>query len=519
MPKRVSKRSVTKRNVTPGPSFGDVPATLAPPTVTASPLSEVGLTGLKRFGGYVFEEFLPVLQGVKATAVYQEMSENDPVVGAALAAITALCRQAGRRIEFDRDEPASLEAGEFIESCLDDMSVSFDDTLADILSMLPYGFSYHEIVYKRRDGRDGDHQSRYTDGKIGWRKWPIRAQATKWRWEFDEEGGILGMWQRAAPAYQLVFLPIERCLLFRPRIYKNNPEGRSLLRNAYRSWYFLKRIQEIEAVGIERDLAGLPVLYAPAEYLNPDSPNELKSVGTALKQIVQNIRRDEQEGVLLPDIRDDKGNQVLKLELLTSGGTRAFNTDQTIQRYEQRIAMSMLADFIMMGHQRVGSYALADAKVNVFAVAVKAWLGSVAEVINAHAIPRLLELNGMHPVTQPTLCFEDLETPDLTVMGDFVAKLSAAGMTLFPDPKAENFFRHLMGLPELTPEEEQEREGQKVLQQQMAQAGATAAMNQAQGLNADGTPVAEDSTEEQQGPGSQTPSRTPTFTGAPNGSV
>lgn len=487
----------------------DVPAVLTPKT-TVGPLQEVGLTGLKRFGGYVFEEFLVVLQGTKAIQVYQEMSENDPVVGACLAAITALCRQAGRRIEYDQDEPASVEAGEFVESCLEDMSVSFDDTLADILSMLAYGFSYHEIVYKRREGRQGSHPSAYDDGKVGWRKWPIRAQASKWRWEFDEEGGILGMWQRAAPAYQLVFLPIDRCLLFRPRIYKNNPEGRSVLRNAYRPWYFLKRIQEIEAIGVERDLAGLPVLYAPPEYLNPAAPDELKSVGIALKQIVQNIRRDEQEGVLLPDIRDDKGNRVLTLELLASGGKREFDTDSIVQRYEQRIAMSMLADFVLLGHEKVGSFALADAKTDVFAVAVKAWLTSVAEVINTHAIPRLLELNGMTPVEQPKLCFEDLETPDLTVLGDFVGKLSAAGMTFFPDPKAENYFRHLIGLPELTDEEAQRIEGQQVLQDQMAEAGKNTAI----GLNPDGTTPAPTSTENQK---PSIPAGAPTKTPSPTG--
>ena len=54
---------------------------------------------------------------------------------------------------------------------------------------------------------------------------------------------------------------MEKCLLFRTQTHKNNPEGRSILRNAYRSWYFKKRIEEIEGVGIERDLAGIPIAY------------------------------------------------------------------------------------------------------------------------------------------------------------------------------------------------------------------------------------------------------------------
>lgn len=452
----------------------DAPSPPVPPAVGGVPV-ELGLTGLKRFNGYVYEEFLTRLQGDKALQAYLEMSENDPVVGACLTAITALCKQAGRRIEYDHEDASSTEAGEFVESCVEDMSQSFEDTLADILSMLPFGFSYHELCYKRREGREGQYPSHFTDGKIGWRKWPIRAQATRWKWQFDDQGGIEGMWQRAAPKYEPVFLPIERCLLFRPRIFKNNPEGASLLRTAYRPWYFCKRIQEIEAVGIERDLCGLPVLYAPAEYLNPDSPTALKAVGTTLKQIVQNIRRDEQEGVMLPDIRDDKGNRVLTLELLASGGKREFHTGEVIQRYEQRMAMAMLADFVLLGHEKVGSFALADSKTDVFAVAVKGWLSSIAEVINTHAIPRLLELNGMTPEVMPRLEFEDLESPDLGILGDFVQKVSAAGMTF--DGEDENFFRKLIGLPELSDDQLHAREAEKVLAQEMAQASLEAAQN------------------------------------------
>ena len=62
--------------------------------------------------------------------------------------------------------------------------------------------------------------------------------------------------QLAPPSYKQVVIPMEKCLLFRTQTHKNNPEGRSILRNAYRSWYFKKRIEEIEGVGIERDLAG-----------------------------------------------------------------------------------------------------------------------------------------------------------------------------------------------------------------------------------------------------------------------
>ena len=64
-----------------------------------SGLRELGVTGLKRTGGYLDEEFLPQLRGRKAVQVYKEMSENEPLVGALLFAIDRLLRNLEWRVE------------------------------------------------------------------------------------------------------------------------------------------------------------------------------------------------------------------------------------------------------------------------------------------------------------------------------------------------------------------------------------------------------------------------------------
>ena len=73
-----------------------------------------------------------------------------------------------------------------------------------------------------------------------------------------------------------------------------------MLRNAYRSYYFLKRIQEIEAIGIERDLAGLPVLEVPEELMSSKANSSQKSLRASLEKLVSQIRRDQREGVVMP---------------------------------------------------------------------------------------------------------------------------------------------------------------------------------------------------------------------------
>lgn len=294
---------------------------------------EIGRIGQRRYGGTIYEEFLHELRGKRGIEVYREMSENDDIVGAILFSIEMLIRQTKWNIQPGGVSAKDREAAEFVESCMDDMQGTWIDTVSEILSFITYGWSFHEIVYKRRMGRSRSPQtkSKYNDGLIGWQKLPIRGQETLYQWEYDNEDNLLGMTQMPPPSYGIYTIPIDKALLFRTKSRKNNPEGRSILRNAYRSWYFKKRIQEIEGIGIERDLAGLPVIYIPPDYDNVWDNTDSASVSKRLpfEDMVRNIRRDEMEGVVLPE--------GFKLELLSSGGSRQFDTNAIINRYDTRI--------------------------------------------------------------------------------------------------------------------------------------------------------------------------------------
>jgi phage gp29-like protein len=419
-------------------------------------LTEIGSTGLRRSSGYVYEEFLTQLRGRLGARTYREMADNDPVIGSFLFAIEKIITRLEWRVDpysemgstAEPDE-ADVEVAHFVEEALNDMSESWDATLASILSFIVFGWSWHEIVYKRRlgpDQKDPKKRSKFNDGKIGWRKWPIRAQETWMQWEFDEDGGIQAYIQYDPSGGGKHVIPVDKSLLFRTTTQKNNPEGRSLLRNAYRPWYFKRRIEEIEAIGIERDLAGLPVAMVPPEYLSSTATPDQVAVLNAVKEIVTSIKRNENEGVIFPVIYDESGHKLFELTLLSSGGSRQFDTDKIIQRYDQRIAMSVLSDFILLGHDRVGSFALGTSKMDLWTMAVDSLCKTIADTVNAHAIPRLLKLNGMDTERCPVLVYSEVAHVDLSEIGDFVSKMTAAGV-MVPDPALEDHLRDLAGLP------------------------------------------------------------------------
>lgn len=413
---------------------------------------ELGLSGLNRQSGNVYEEFLKELQGTRGVQVFKEMRDNDSTVGAVLFAVEMLMRQVEWRVEAASNEDEDIAAAEFLESCLHDMDMTWEETISEILSMLPFGWAYHEIIYKKREGNQGDTKlnSRYQDGRIGWRKLPLRAQETLYEWKFDDkDGSLLGMYQQPPPDYRIRFIPIEKALLFRTKVRKGNPEGVSILRNAYRDFYFKKHIENIEGIGIERDLAGLPVALVPPEILKANASMEARATLNSIETLIKNIRRDEQEGVIFPKAMDENGRDLYELKLLSTGGTRQFDTDKIIARKDRGIAGSVLADFVLLGHEGVGSFALSSSKTHMFANAIGAWMDLIASVFNNVAIPRLFALNSFNIENLPMLKHGDVETMNLEELGNFVQRLTASGARIFPNAEIENFLLRQAGLPEI----------------------------------------------------------------------
>lgn len=404
---------------------------------------EQGRLGAKRYGGIFYEEFLSELRGLNGVQAYREMADNDDVVGAILFAVKMLIRQADWAVQPASNDEPDVEAAAFVESCLHDMQMTWTDTISEILSFLTYGWSVHEIVYKRRMGRKKDPQleSKFDDGLIGWQKLPIRGQESLYQWEFDNRDNLTAFIQMPAPTFEVIRIPVEKILLFRTEARKDNPEGRSILRNAYRSWFFKKRIQEIEGIGVERDLAGFPVLIAPegCDIWGDANYAGLFERGT---EFVKNIRRNEMEGIAIP--------HGWELKLLSTGGSRQFDTSKIISRYDRAIAQTVLADFIFLGHESVGSFALSSDKTKLFATAIGAFLDIISETFNRKAVPALIDMNAKHFTRisdYPRMIHGDIETADLEKLGNFLKTMADLGL-ITPDETLEDFLRVQASLPE-----------------------------------------------------------------------
>lgn len=434
-----SKGSASEMFVIPG-AVQDIPKPNA--------FGEIGVSGVLRTRGvgYVYEEWLLDLGTYRGKQIYREMRDNDAVIGALFFALEMILRKAEWHVE-QADGDKSGKYAQFVEECMQDMSHTWEDFIAECVNMFAFGYSLFETVYKRRLGPNGKSTSKYKDGLIGWRKHAPRAQESILYWTWDDEGGLQGAVQLAAPDYHTVPIPIEKLLLFRTTSIKNNPEGRSLLRNCYRTWFFKRRIEEIEGIGIERDLCGIPVLYCTAEALEA-----MGGQAEAIK-LVTNIRVDDQAGVVLPLAYDEKGNPLVKLELMKAAGAKQTDAGATIGRYNSDMLNTVLAGFVQFGQGPTGSRALHMSATEIFSLAITSYMDGVAGVMNRIAIPRLMKLNKFPQELSPRIVPGEIGVRDLEELSSFVQQLSQSGFTFFDQP-TQDYLRKVARLP-ATPKDDE----------------------------------------------------------------
>jgi hypothetical protein len=395
-------------------------------------LGETGLRGATPREGWLHQEFLAKLRGKQGIRIYREMAENDPLIGAVLNAFHMLIQSLSWTLTAaeESQEAYAVKKG-FEDALFRDPVHPFGVVIEEALEMLTYGFALQEIVL--RPVREDEALPEVTLKKLA-----PRAADTVWRWYFDKTGNTLGFDQQLQYGH-VVPIPITKCLHFKTRSRLGNPEGKSLLRNAYTSYVKKGVIEDAEGKIATRS-AGIVVMRIPQKYLDPKATDEEKRIRQLYERVGNNIARDRQGFLMLSSRKTEQGAYEYDIEYKTTdSGSRPVDHSAIINRHDQRIAMSMMADFIMLGHGKVGSYALSENKTDLFTTAVGAVADSIAEPINSTLIPLLGKMNGIPRELWPKLTHSDLKMQDPMVMANIASTLGASGFTnvLTPEIAAE----------------------------------------------------------------------------------
>jgi hypothetical protein len=418
--------------------------------------SILGVAGDNTHNGQIrADEFLPELRGRKAIRTYRAMRENDSTIGAVMYSVEQILRDVTLSVKPANDTDAAKREAKFVEEVLHDMDHTLDDHIAEALSFLSYGFAWFEVIYKRRVGpneRSDKKRSKYTDGRIGVRKIAARAPWTINRFDVDRKtGDVLGIEQTIGGFNNKSYIPTNKSLYYRTTSINGDPSGRSILRNAYTSYEYLNNLQAIEAIAVERELAGIPVARIPAEYLSADASVAQTQFVSNLKQILRDVKFNEQGYIITPsDTYLDKDGsptniRLVDIELMASNGKRNIDIDPIVRRYQHDIARSVLSEFLLLGSQG-GSYALSKSKTDLFLRALESYIQAIVDVLNKQLVERLWELNGLPYDLMPTIEAGDVAPHDLREIAAFLRNLNGANIDVSNHPEV---ISDLMAIAEL----------------------------------------------------------------------
>ncbi|NRA42495.1 MAG: hypothetical protein HRU21_09360 [Pseudomonadales bacterium] len=331
------------------------------------------------------------------------------------------------------DEKKSKEVRDFVASCFDDMNSSIEDNISSALDMLAIGFQVTVPQFKIRGGSTEDPRtnSKYNDGRIGWKYWKSIHQESIDRWLLKDGDGyedLTGLRQiKVNGGYETI--PRNRMLLFRTTTKGGNMEGESILYSAVSTWEQLQKTLATEAVSLSRNLEGIPVLKIASRYLSENATADEKKLRDFLIRQVKSIKYNDQTALVLPsDVDAESKVPIIDISLMTAGpNVRVDQCRQVASAQEQLIAESILANFMKLGSGG-GSYAMSSSMQDMFVLAMKKYLDNIASVINNEAIPALLKLNGMDPMYAPCLVHEGLETESVGVFVDALVKSVQSGV-------------------------------------------------------------------------------------------
>jgi hypothetical protein len=419
-----------------------------------------GVPGIKHWFGRLYEEFLPQLADDKGRRAYVEMAWNEPAIFSFRYAIEMLVRQVKFHVTPFDESPEAEEIANFVDSCYHDLESPLQGVVADAFTMIIYGWAVQEMTFKVRRGQKAEvgQKSRHNDGKIAWSHMAPRHQETIWRWELDTQGRVLGVVQWAPPAWQFSRIPAEVILHYKTHEWHASPEGVSMLRGAVIPFEFKKGIQTMEAIGIERDACGIPVVGMPAERMRlaleaGADGLEARKEKESLEKLARDIKVDQQQGVVFPIAYDEAGRELYTLKLMASAGSKTIDPDVAIRRYKEEMLSAVIADFLAFGHETTGTQALGASRAEMFMTAVNTLIDCFCGPQNRVAIPLLCELNGFDGL-YPTLTHDSLKEVNLAALGTFLQVLGGVGVDLTDKP-TEDHLRRTAGLP--VPEVDSER--------------------------------------------------------------
>lgn len=335
--------------------------------------AEIG-TMRSSWSSYMREEYNGKLRGIEGLRVYDRMRRSDSAVRSSLKTIKTPVLGATWFVQPGDEDELSKEIASFVEKNLfHGMTYNWRWVLREALNSLDYGYYMFEKVWAVGPFAG----SRGPELRAFLKKLAPRHPLDVTDWNFDANGGpvSVNMYEAEPGMPDFRQIPIEKLAVFTYDGEAGDITGLSLLRSAYKHWYFKENAYRIDAIQKERHGIGVPVIILP---MNADDKDIKKAINLA-----RNIRVNENAYAVLPFGWELK---YLKLE------GDPVNVLATAEHHSKMVFQNVLAQ-AMWGSSFGVTNTDAVTSMDLFYKSVRQIAEEVADVINQYVIPQLVGFN------------------------------------------------------------------------------------------------------------------------------
>ena len=426
---------------------------------SAPPTKYVGGPETIIIGGYVgSNEKNPKLVGRQKFATFNQNLANIAIVAAGTRHFLNMLAKAKWTVEPPGDAtPEQEEKAELVKEMMRDMDVPWHRVVRRQGMYKFHGFAIQEWIAKRRD-----------DGFIGMKTVEQRPQSTITRWDRDKHGIVQGIIQTIPQDGTEVYLPLKKVIYSVDDTLTDSPEGQGSFRSVVESIDRLKEYHDLELLGYQTDLRGIPIGRAPvsetaaAEEAGSVPKGTTDKMMKSLRDLIKNHMRNRTTGIVLDSSpyfsKGETGtvggsSAMWGLELLTSASSSTGEIAKAIQRLVREIAIALGCDHLLTGSDGSGSLALSKDKTDNFLLNVNSVLQDLAEDFEKQWLGRIWTLNGWDSELKPKLKVEEISNRSADVLAGILRDISTAGVDIQGHDELVKEFFNMIGL---TPPERDE---------------------------------------------------------------
>jgi len=394
-------------------------------------MEELGYTSMSPWTAWTRDELIPELRDKLGIRKWYDMKRNDGTVRGTLRQLKTPIQAAHWFMQPASESTLDKNIAQFVEDCLfEDLNVDWSQVLDDVLLMFEYGYMVFEKVYKFND-----------DGKVVLRKLAPRHPLDIREWVFDDRGGPAGIimepfvpygnqfdvgfgtFNNVNPGLNLgQFIPIKKLAIFSLEPEAGDLRGISVLRSAYKHWYYKDTLYKIDAIQKERHGIGVPVIKLPPGFSKDDK--------ILADELGRNLRTNDRAHIVVPS------NWEILFAKLEG---QPVSCIESIEHHNAQIMVNILAPFMSEAN-------ISDTSTDMFFKSTRYLAQSVANIFNRHIIRQLVDLNfkrGKYPKLRARRIGE---WNDLRTLSFAIRNFVGAGL-ITPDDTLEAQLREETDLP------------------------------------------------------------------------